>query len=98
MESSCLLTFPQKIHCPYEEVCYICLQAQRPQTKSRKALTVRAQNAPDIKLIASDVDGTLLDSQQKLSPKVVKAVQLCRSIGIQVSRSCSRLAVWSIKQ
>ena len=50
-----------------------------------------AGGGPDIKLIASDVDGTLLDSQQKLSPKIIKAVQLCRSIGIQVQdcSSCS---------
>ena len=40
---------------------------------------------PEIKLITSDVDGTLLDSQQRLTPRVERAVQLARSVGVPVS-------------
>lgn len=45
---------------------------------------LRCQAQPEIRLITSDVDGTLLDSQQRLSPKVEKAVQLSRSVGVPV--------------
>lgn len=41
----------------------------------------------EIKLITSDVDGTLLDSQQRLTPLVQKAVKLSRSVGVPVSRN-----------
>ena len=51
---------------------------------NKKALITNAKAAPDIKLIASDVDGTLLDSKQRLSPKVEKAVKLSRSVGVPV--------------
>lgn len=38
-----------------------------------------------IKLIASDVDGTLLNHKQELTETVERAVQLARSVGVQVS-------------
>lgn len=44
-------------------------------------MSVRAE----IKLITSDVDGTLLDSKQRLTDKVEKAVALSRSVGVPVS-------------
>ena len=58
----------------------------RVQSRIRGTVVITsASNGPDIKLIASDVDGTLLDSKQRLSPKVEKAVKLSRSLGIPVS-------------
>ena len=58
------------------------LRGQRKQ--STKPCRVYAQ-APDIKLITSDVDGTLLNSKQELTPLVERAVQLSRSVGTPVS-------------
>ena len=41
-----------------------------------------------IKLIASDVDGTLLNHKQELTETVERAVQLARSAGVQVNDAC----------
>ena len=52
--------------------------------KRRKSIRAFAQQA-EIRLITSDVDGTLLDSQQRLTPLVEKAIKLSRSVGVPVS-------------
>lgn len=39
---------------------------------------------PDIRIIASDVDGTLLNSRQQLSPRVEAAVKRAESQGVPV--------------
>ena len=52
--------------------------------KRMKSIRAFAQQA-EIKLITSDVDGTLLDSQQRLTPLVEKAIKLSRSVGVPVS-------------
>ena len=42
-----------------------------------------------IKLIASDVDGTLLNHRQELTDTVERAVRLAGSVGVQVSALAS---------
>eukprot|EP00983_Pelagomonas_calceolata_P046818 1140346-Pelagomonas_calceolata.AAC.2 len=38
--------------------------------------------APPISLIATDVDGTLLNSKQELSPGVIEAVKAAAAVGV----------------
>ncbi len=49
-------------------------------------MVAAAQGAPEIRLITSDVDGTLLNSKQELTAGVEHAVKLARSVGVPVSR------------
>lgn len=42
------------------------------------------QSFPEIRLIATDVDGTLLNSQQQLNPAVEDAVRQARSLGVKL--------------
>ena len=50
-------------------------------------MVAAAQGAPEIRLITSDVDGTLLNSKQELTAGVEHAVKLARSVGVPVSKS-----------
>lgn len=73
--------------------CKFLIHLQIPFTKSKKKQTkasaiIQASAGHEIKLITSDVDGTLLDSQQRLTEKVQKAVRLSRSVGVPVSPCC----------
>ena len=43
------------------------------------------QEAPEIRLIASDVDGTLLNHQQDLTPRVEEAIKAAGKCGVPVS-------------
>lgn len=47
------------------------------------------QSFPEIRLIATDVDGTLLNSQQQLNPAVEDAVRQARSLGVKVRNECN---------
>ncbi len=49
------------------------------------------QSFPEIRLIATDVDGTLLNSQQQLNPAVEDAVRQARALGVKVRIVCSTL-------
>lgn len=51
-------------------------------------MVLAGQTAPAIRLITSDVDGTLLNSKQELTAGVENAVRLARSVGVPVSTSC----------
>ena len=66
-----------------------CLQAAslcRPQCRPLRALAGQSSGppVPEIRLIASDVDGTLLNSRQELTPGVERAVALANSVGVPV--------------
>ena len=48
------------------------------------------QDIPDIKLIAIDIDGTLLTPQREISPRTIKAVRAAREAGIIVTLATAR--------
>ena len=43
-----------------------------------------AQHQPEVRLVATDVDGTLLSSDQQLLPRVQRAVQSAVEQGVPV--------------
>ena len=66
---------------------HACMQASshcRPHCRPLRAGQGNGMPAPDIRLIASDVDGTLLNSRQELTPAVERAVALANSVGVPV--------------
>lgn len=61
-------------------------QLERRRKPYLQAMGAQAgQGIPDIRLITSDVDGTLLNSKQELTAGVEQAVKLARSVGVPVS-------------
>ena len=63
--------------------------ACRPATVANSAPTQQEQqqqHQPQVKLVATDVDGTLLSSQQQLLPRVQRAVQSAVELGVPVRR------------
>ena len=50
---------------------------------TRRPVAARS-TAPHITLVASDVDGTMLDSQQRLSARVIAAVAASEAAGVPV--------------
>ena len=59
--------------------------SQRLRRRTVAAATTSAPSAP-ITLVASDVDGTMLDSAQRLSERVIQAVQKCEASGVPVRK------------
>jgi hypothetical protein len=55
--------------------------------QKRPVLAMSKAGLPSIKLIASDVDGTLLNHKQVLTESVERAVKLASSVGVQVCKS-----------
>lgn len=55
---------------------------QRPGRLAAAAAAAASASPPEIALIASDVDGTLLDPQQDLSPRVASAVRAAADAGV----------------
>ncbi|BDA48530.1 probable sugar phosphatase YidA [Coccomyxa sp. Obi] len=58
-----------------------CSQPSR-RRRHNAVMVAAAQGAPEIRLITSDVDGTLLNSKQELTAGVEHAVKLARSVGV----------------
>lgn len=56
-------------------------------------MVAAAQSTPEIRLITSDVDGTLLNSKQELTAGVEHAVKMARSVGVPVSKAFRFLLV-----
>ena len=54
------------------------------QTSGRKYIGMQGAPARAIKLICTDVDGTLLNSDQQLTEEVIEAVQAADDAGIAV--------------
>jgi hypothetical protein len=67
------------------------LPATRRPCATARAAAVGAPSHP-ITLVASDVDGTMLDSQQRLSQRVIDAVAACEGAGVPVRRRESERA------
>ena len=44
-----------------------------------------------IKLICLDIDGTLLNTQRELTPRVIEAIRLARAKGITVTIASGRI-------
>lgn len=70
-----------------------CLPGLAPQASSglravwqpmRLHRRTNAGGAPDIHLIVTDVDGTLLDSQQQLADRTLQAVRAAAAVGVPV--------------
>jgi hypothetical protein len=63
---------------------------QRPLPSRRlQSSRLRAGAAPDIHVIITDVDGTLLDSQQQLPDRVASAINKAIDADVQVLQPCS---------
>jgi hypothetical protein len=45
---------------------------------------LQKDKAPDVKIICLDVDGTLLNSQQQLTSRVITAIETASACGIRV--------------
>lgn len=48
-------------------------------------------NGANIKLVAVDLDGTLLDNDRKISPRAKEAIQAVREMGIEVTLATGRM-------
>ena len=48
------------------------------------AVSASEQHQPEVRLVATDVDGTLLSSDQQLLPRVQSAVQRSVELGVPV--------------
>ena len=55
-----------------------------------KGLLLLMQNIPEIKLLAIDIDGTLLTPQQQISPRTLTAVRAAQETGIVVTLATAR--------
>ncbi len=61
--------------------------AQPPRARpSEQTMAASAQHQPEVRLVATDVDGTLLSSDQQLLPRVQSAVQRSVELGVPVCR------------
>jgi hypothetical protein len=69
--------------------------AAAASTSSNGNGTTSSSALPAISVIASDVDGTLLNSQQQLTPGVEAAVRAAADAGVPVSGPlCMYVCVW----
>lgn len=62
----------------------LLLDVQQPRKMSQNAGSRAVAAKAEIKLITTDVDGTLLNSKLELTPKVEKAIKLSQSVGVPV--------------
>lgn len=59
----------------------------QPPPAACSRMAVRAAGAhPSVQLIATDVDGTLLNHRQELTPRVEEAVKRARDAGVPVRK------------
>ena len=59
-------------------------QPPRARPASAAAVSASAQHQPEVRLVATDVDGTLLSSDQQLLPRVQSAVWRSVELGVPV--------------
>jgi len=67
-------------------------RAQPAAAVAAAAVSASAQRQPEVRLVATDVDGTLLSSDQQLLPRVQSAVQRSVELGVPVRMLLSNSA------